>query len=180
MQNWHFSSLSPTSSLGENRNFEYKDDKATTRILNFYTKTIENKHFIHYLKRFPQTLSVFFIMPTSKDKYQCFLILVQSFSACTFQESIRWLFPIQTFISFVIHVPFKWPRQEAKTKRYSQQQEAKSVRRRPPSAKEFSFGALGQGRCADWLDCIAYCIFWHLIGSEQLSYFSWIGQFAYL
>ena len=123
MLNWHFSSLSPSSSLGENRNFEYKDDKATTRILNFYTKTIENKHFIHYLKRFPQTLSVFFIMPTSKDKYQCFLILVQSFSACTFQESIRWLFPIQTFISFVIHVPFKWPRQEAKTK----QQQNKTI-----------------------------------------------------
>ena len=51
-----------------------------------------------------------FVMPTSKHKYQCFLILVQSFSACTFQESI------QTFISFVIHIPFKWPRQEAKTK----------------------------------------------------------------
>ena len=117
-------SLYPSSSLGENRNFEYKDDKATTRILNFYTKTIENKHFILYLKRFPQTLSVFFfIMPTSKDKYQCFLILVQSFSACTFQESIRWLFPIQTFISFVIHVLFKWPRQEAKTK----QQQNKTI-----------------------------------------------------
>ena len=35
-----------------------------------------------------------------------------------FQESIsmRWLFPIQTFISLVIHYAFKWPRQEAKTK----------------------------------------------------------------
>ena len=34
-----------------------------------------------------------------------------------FQESMRWLFPIQIFISLVIHFPFKWPRQEAKTKR---------------------------------------------------------------
>ena len=122
-------------------NFEYKDDKATTRILNLYTKTNENKHFIHYLKRFPQTLSVFFIMPTSKDKYQCFLILVQSFSAFTFQESIPWLFPIQTFISFVIHVPFKWPRQETKTKQQQNKktftairsQECSPTNRRQPS-----------------------------------------------
>ena len=102
--------------IGENRNLEHKEDKATTRILVLNTKTIKNKHFIHYLKRFPQTLSFFFVMPTSKHKYQCFLIRVQSFSACTFQESIRWLFPTQTFITFVIHIPFKWPRQEAKTK----------------------------------------------------------------
>ena len=47
-----------------------------------------------------------------------------------FQESMRRLSPILTFISLVIHFPFKWPRQEAKTKRHSQQQEAKSVRRR--------------------------------------------------
>ena len=163
MQNWHFSSLSPSSSLGENRNFEYKDDKATTRILNFYTKTIENKHFIHYLKRFPQSLSVFFIMPTSKDKYQCFLILVQSFSACTFQESIRWLFPIQTFISFVIHVPFKWPRQEAKTKQQqnktiSQQQEAKSVRRRTAVNQGIFFWRVVTGtlRWLARLHCLLY------------------------
>ena len=57
-----------------------------------------------------------FVKPRSKHKYQCFPILVQSFSACTFQESMRWLFPIQTFISLVMHFPFKWPRQEAKTK----------------------------------------------------------------
>ena len=33
-----------------------------------------------------------------------------------FQESMRWLFPIQTFISLVIRFPFKWPRKEARTK----------------------------------------------------------------
>ena len=56
-------------------------------------------------------------MPTSKHKYECFVILVQNFSACTFQDYIHWLFPIETFISFVIHIPFKWPRQEAKPKK---------------------------------------------------------------
>ena len=50
--------------------------------------------------------------PTSKHSYQCFLILVQAH----FQESMLWLFLIQTFISLVIHFPFKWPRQEAITK----------------------------------------------------------------
>ena len=42
----------------------------------------------------------------------------------------------------------------------------------PPSANDTFFGALSQGLCADWLVCIAFCIFWHLIGSDQLSYFS--------
>ena len=41
-------------------NFEDKEDKATTQILNLNTETIENKHFIRYLKRFPQTLSFCF------------------------------------------------------------------------------------------------------------------------
>ena len=57
-----------------------------------------------------------FVVPTSKHMYKCFLILVQSFSALHFQESMRWLFPIQTFISVVIHFPSKWLIQEAKTK----------------------------------------------------------------
>ena len=42
--------------------------------------------------------------------------------------------------------------------------------RRQPT--KLFFGALSQGLRADWLVCIAYCIFWHLIGSDQLSYFS--------
>ena len=50
----------------------------------------------------------------------------------------------------------------------------------PPSANETFFGALSQGLCTDWLDCIAYCIFWQFIHSDQLSYFSLIGQFTYL
>ena len=42
----------------------------------------------------------------------------------------------------------------------------------PLSANETFFGALSQGLCADWLVCITYFIFWHLIGADQLSYFS--------
>ena len=42
----------------ENRNFEYKEDKATMQILNLNTKSIESKHFIHSL---PQTISADFV-----------------------------------------------------------------------------------------------------------------------
>ena len=52
---------------------------------NVNTKSIEGKHFIHYLKRFPQTC---FVMPTYEHKYQCFFILVQGFSARTFSRII--------------------------------------------------------------------------------------------
>ena len=88
-------------------------------ILDLNSKCIESKHFIHYLKRFPQTLSACFVMPsTSKHNYQT----VFSYS-CPKCQSLNifknhWLFPMQTFISLVLHFPFtcKWPRQEAKTK----------------------------------------------------------------
>ena len=46
--------------ISENRNFQFKEGKATTQILNLNTKTIEHKHFIHYLERFLQSLSVCF------------------------------------------------------------------------------------------------------------------------
>jgi len=86
-------------------------------ILNLNIKTVESKHFIHYLKRFPQTLPCCFVMPASKHDYiKCFLILVQSLSACIhFQESL--IFSNTKLSSvMVLHFPFKWPRQEAKTK----------------------------------------------------------------
>ena len=48
------------------------------------------------LNDFLQTLSFCFVMPsTSKHKYQCFLILVQSFRACTFSR-IVWFQEIST------------------------------------------------------------------------------------
>ena len=85
-----------------------------------------------------------FLLPTSKEKYQCFLFLVQSFSACTFSR-IYALIVSDTNFHQVIHFPFKRPRT--------------------------FFGALSHEICADWLVCIAYCIFWHLTGSDQLSFF---------
>ena len=109
---------------------EYKEDKATTQILNLNTKTIENKNFIHYLKRFPQTVSVCFVMPTSKHKYQCFLILVQSFSACTFSRIYALIVSDTNFRHTFLNDPDKkWKQNSSKRKRHSQKQEAKSVRR---------------------------------------------------
>ena len=49
--------------------------------------------------------------------------------------------------------------------------EAKSVRRRTAVSQRNFVCTLSQGLCTDWLVCIAYCIFWDLIGSDQLSYF---------
>ena len=36
----------------------------------------------------------------------------------------------------------------------------------------FSVARCRRALCADWLVCITYCIFWHLIGLDQLCYFS--------
>ena len=163
---------------GENRNFEYKEDKAKTWILNLNTKTLENKHFIHYLKRFRRLWPFVSVMPISKQKVSVFLFLSKLSFLVHFQESMRWLFPIQTFISLVIHFPFKWPWQEAKIKQQqnkttftaTRSQECSTTNRRQPT--KLSWGALSPGLCADWQDCITYCIVWHLIGSDQLSYFS--------
>ena len=50
------------------------------------TKTIENReHFIPFITSndFRRLCPFGFVMPTSKQKYHCFLILVQNFSACT-------------------------------------------------------------------------------------------------
>ena len=138
-------------------------------------KTIENKHFIHYLKRFPQTSFVCFCNANIYTQVSVFSYSCPKVSVLVhFQESLRWLFPIQTVSSvwsyiFLLNGPDKKPKQNSsKTKRHSQQQEAKSVRRRtaPPSVNETFFGALSQGLCAYWLVCIVCCIFWHLIGSD--------------
>ena len=149
------------------------------QILNLNTKTIENKHFIHYFKRFPQTSSVCFVMPTSKHNYQCFLIVVQSFSACTFSRIVdcfqNKLSSVWSTFSFLTG-PDKKPtqnrakQQNKRTFTAKRSQEFSPTKRRQ-RARLF-FGALSQGLCADWLLCIAYCIFWHLIGSEKLSYSS--------
>ena len=72
---------------------------------------------------------------------------------------------------FLLNSPDKKPKQNSsKTKQHSQQQEAKSVRQRTGVSQQNFVGALSLELCADWLVCIACCIFWHLIGSDQLSY----------
>ena len=140
---------------GENRNFEYKEDKATTQILNLNTKTIENKHFIHYLQRFPQTLYLCFcfcnanismqvsVFSFSCPKFQC-LYIFKNLRVDCFRCKLSSVWPH----IFLLNGPDKKPKQN--------------------SRKTFSQGLCG----ADWLVCVAYCIFWHLIGSDQLSYFS--------
>jgi len=86
---------------------------------------------------------------------------------------------MQTFIGLVLHFPVKWPRQEAKTKQQQNKTTFTATRSQGcmyadelPSVNETFFGALPQELCADWLVCIAYRIFWHLISSDQLFYFS--------
>ena len=129
-------------------NFEYKEDIATTRILNLNTKTIENKHFIHYLKRFPQTLSLCFcfcnanismqvsVFSFSCPKFQC-LYIFKNLRVDCFRCKLSSVWPH----IFLLNGPDKKPKQNSsKTKRHSQQQEAKSVRRdEPPSANKTVF-----------------------------------------
>ena len=119
-----------------------------------------------------------FVLPTSKHKYLCFLILVQSFTACAFSRNLcvdcfqYKLSSVWSYV-FLLNGLEKKPEQNSnKTKQHSHQQEAKGVTRRTAVSQWNFFGALSLGLCTDWLDCITYCIFWHLIGSDQLSYCS--------
>ena len=67
---------------------------------------------------------------------------------------------MQTFISLVLHFPFKWPREEKKNKTIftATRSQKTSPKNRRQLLKENLFGALSQGLCADWLVCIAFCI----------------------
>ena len=108
-----------------------------------------------------------------------FLLLSKDSVLAHFQEFMRWLFTIQTFITLVIHFPFKTKQQENKTTfTATRRQECSPTNRRQPT--RLFFGELSKGLCADWLVFITYCIFCHLIGLDRLSYFFKIGQFAYL
>ena len=98
------------------------------QILNLNTKTIENKHLIHYLyylKRFPQTSSACFVMLTSKRNYIISAFYCCPNSQCSYIFKNRWLFPLQTFISLIIRFLFKCPRQEAKTKQQQNKTDCK-------------------------------------------------------
>ena len=114
------------------------------------------------------------------------VILVQSFSArpysrnfCTCYTANAVLFPVQRFISLVIYSWWDWQtRNQNKTvafaviKRHLQLQK-REFADEPLSANETFLVPLkfSQELCADWLVCIAYCIFWHLIGSDNLKRF---------
>ena len=126
----------------------------------------------------PQTISADFVplfcicLHLLKHNYGCFLILVQSFSACTFWRIVDsfhecQLSSVWSYI-FLSNGPEKKPKQNS----IHSNKKPKNFAEEPPWAKENLFGALSQGLCADWLVCIAFCIYWHLISSYQLSYFS--------
>ena len=91
-----------------------------------------------------------FVMPTSKRNYQCgFLILVQSFSTCTYSRIVDCfqykLSSVWSYI-FLLNGPDKMPKQKSsKTKRHSQQQEAESVRRRTTASQQDFFWCVVTG-----------------------------------
>ena len=98
-----------------------------------------------------------------------------------FQESMRWLFPIQTFISLVMHFPFKWPRQEAKTKQqqnkttFTATLEAKSVRRQTAVSQRNFFW-----RVVTWtlrwlvrLHCLLYFLAFAWLRIAVLLFLNW-------
>ena len=144
------------------------------QILNLNTKTIESKHFIHYLKRFPPTLTVCFVTPTSKHNYQCFLIVVRSFSASIFSRIVDCFQNKLSSVWSYIFL-FNWPRQEeantkqlsSKTKGHSQQQEAKSFRRRN-AVSELDFFWSVVTETLRWL-AIVHCLLYFLA-------FDWLRQ----
>ena len=127
--------------------------------VNVQFKTIESKHFIHYLKRFPQTLFFCLYLPISiKTQLSLFSYSGPKFE-CLYIFKNSWLFPwMQTFISLVLHFLFKWPRQEAKTKQHSQQQEAKKVRQRTAISQRDFFWRSVTGTLR-WLASLNYLLY---------------------
>ena len=104
-------------------------------------------------------------MTSSKHKYQCFLILVQSFSACTFSIIYALIVCNINFHQFR-HTFFFWMSQTrsqnetaAKQNDIHNNKKPRVFSDEPPSANDTFFGALSQGLCADWLVCSAYCFF---------------------
>ena len=68
---------------------------------------------------------------------------------------------IEVNISLIASNDFRrvCPENSSKTKQHSQQQEAKTIRRRTAVNQGDFFGELSQGLFADWLVCIVNCIF---------------------
>ena len=93
-----------------------------------------------------------------KHNYRCFLILVQSLSACTFSRIVDCFHECKLSSVLVLHFPFKWPRQEAKTKQHSQQQEAKKVRQRTAISQRDFFWRSVTGTLR-WLASLNYLLY---------------------
>ena len=151
------------------------------QILNLNTQTIENKLFIHYLKRFPQTLSIFFVMTTSKHNYLCFLILVQSFrtqgtfSRISFGDCFLYkLSSVWSYI-FLLNSPDKKPKQNSKTKQHSQQQETKSVSRWTAISQQNFFWRVVTGtlRWLASLHCLLYFLPFDWLRPAVLFFLHW-------
>ena len=103
----------------------------------------------------------------SCPKFQCLYILKNLCVDC-----FRYKLSVWSYI-FRLNGPDKKPKQNSSKKKNDvhSNKTPRVFAEEQPSANKTFFGAFSQGLCADWLVYIAYCIFWHLIGSDQLSYF---------
>ena len=158
--------------------FEYKEDKATTQILNLNTKTIENKHFILYLKRFLQPLSVCFCNATNLNtsisvwtyscpKFQCLYIFKNLCVDCFRYK----LLSVWSYI-FLLNGPDKKPKQND----VHSNKKPKMFAGEPP--KLFWRVVTGTLR---WLAGSHYLLYFLAFDwLRPAGLFSWIGQFAYL
>ena len=82
----------------KNCNFKYKEDKAT---MHMQTQKLLKINILFVISNNFRRLCLFgFVTPTFKHKYQCFLILVQSFSACTFSRIYALIVPDTNFHQF--------------------------------------------------------------------------------
>ena len=125
-----------------------------------------------------------FLMSTSKTSIGVFLVLSKVSVLVHFHWRIYALIVSNTnrFISLVIHFPFKWPRQEAKTKqqqnkRHSQQQQqqAKSVRRRIAISQRNFFWRVVTGTLR-WLARLHYLLYFlafDWLRSAVLFFLNW-------
>lgn len=144
-------------------------------MLNLNTKIIENKHFIRHFKRFLQTLSVTRHLNTKHLNTITIVAVLAHFLGplAWMQDCFQYkLSPVWSYIFIVVQTRNQNKKEAfAVIKWHSKQREAKSIRQSTTISQLDFFGMLSQGLCADWLVCIAYCIFWNLIGSDQLSFF---------
>ena len=122
-----------------------------------------------------------FVLPTSKHKYLCFLILVQSFTACAFSRNLcvdcfqYKLSSVWSYI-FLLNVSDKKPkRNSSKTKWHSQQQEAKSVLWRTAVSQWYIFWCIITGTLR-WLasvHCLLYFLAFDWLRPAVLFFLNW-------